>query len=72
MRKRLVFNTLNFIQKIKIGGAPEYLTEELKYVEKAQPYRLRNVKDFRIQRAATSAMQKSLYYKELNMENKII
>ena len=51
---------------------PEYLTEEFKYVEEAQPYRLRNVKDFRIQRTDTNAMQKSLYYKELNMENKII
>ena len=30
--KRLELNTLNFIQKMKIGEAPEYLTKQLKYV----------------------------------------
>ena len=30
--KILELNTLNFIQKIKIGKTPEYLTKQLKYV----------------------------------------
>ena len=54
--KRLELNALNFIQKIKIGEAPEYVTEQTKYVSEAQH-------DFRLQRADTSAMHKSLYYK---------
>ena len=58
-------------EKIKIEESPEYLTEQLKYVGEAQPYRLRNVNNFRPQRADTSAMLKSLYYKGLNMYNKM-
>ena len=56
---------------MKIVEAPEYLTEQLKFVGEAQPYRLRNSNNFRLQRADTSAMQKSLYYKGLNMYNKM-
>ena len=58
---------------MRILEAPEYLIELLKYVEEAQPYRLRNANNFRLQQAGTSAMQKSLYYKELNtsMYNKM-
>ena len=54
---------------MKIREAPVYLTEQLKYVGEAQPHRLRNANNFRLQRANTSAMQKS-YYKGLNMCNK--
>ena len=36
MRKRLELNMLNLIQKIQIR-APEYITEQLKYVGEAQP-----------------------------------
>ena len=32
VHKRSELNTLNFIQKMKIGEAPEYLTEQLKYL----------------------------------------
>ena len=39
---------------MKIGEAPECLTEQLKYVEES--YRLRNANNFRLQRADTSAM----------------
>ena len=53
VHKRSELNTLNFIQKMKIGEAPEYLTEQLKYVGKAQPYRLRKANNFRLQRADT-------------------
>ena len=49
VHKRLELNALNFIQKMKIKGAPEYLTEQLKYVREAQPYRLRNANNFRLQ-----------------------
>ena len=41
--------TIYFIQKMKIGDAPDYLTEQLSYVGEVQPYSLRNVMDFRIQ-----------------------
>ena len=35
VHKRLELNTLNFIQKIKIGEATEYLTKQFKYVGEA-------------------------------------
>ena len=50
--------------------APEYLTEKIKYGE-VQSYRLRSTNDFTLQRADTSAMQKSLHYRGLNMYNKM-
>ena len=49
IKERLQANTINFIRKMKIGDAPEYQTEQLRYVEEVQPYSLRNVMDFRIQ-----------------------
>ena len=63
VRKILELNTLNFIQKINIEEAPEYLTEQLEYVGE--------VHDFRLQQAYTSVMHKTLYYKGLNMYNKM-
>ena len=50
---------------MKIGDAPDYLTEQLRYVGEVQPYSLRNVMDFRIQQAK----RKSLFYKGLNLYN---
>ena len=52
---------------MKIGDAADYLTEQLRYVGEVQPYSLRNVIDFRIQQANTTAKQKSLLYKGLNL-----
>ena len=54
---------------MKIGYAPDYLTEQLCYVGEVQPYSLRNVMDFKIQQANTTARQKSLFYKGLNPSN---
>ena len=71
MRKRLEFGTLNFVKKNKIGEVLEYLTEHVKYIGEAQAYIMRNANDFRLQRADTSPMRKSLYYKELNIYNKM-
>lgn len=67
--QRLEFNTLNFIQKMKIGSAPEYLTEQLKYVGEVQPYQLRNAENFRLQRTTTTKMQRSLFHKGLKLYN---
>ena len=53
-------NALNFIQKIKVGEAPEYLTGQLNYVGETQPYRLINANNFRLQRADTNVMQKCI------------
>ena len=65
--KSLRVNTVYFIRKIKIGDAPDYPTEQVRYVDEVQPYSLRNVKDFRIQQANTTAKQKSLFHKGLNL-----
>lgn len=67
--QRLEFNTLNFIQKMKIGSAPEYLTQQLRFVGEVQPYQLRNAENFRLQRTTTTKMQRSLFYKGLQLYN---
>ena len=59
---RLEFNTLSFSQKIN---------KQLKCVKEALSYRPRNENDFMLQQMDKSAMQKSLYYKGLDMYNKI-
>ena len=51
------------------GDAPDYPTEQLRYVGEVQPYNLRNVMDFRIQEANTTTRQKSIFYKGLNLYN---
>ena len=45
--------------------------KQLQYVSEGQPYRLRNANDFRLRREDTSGMPKLLYYKGLNMYNKM-
>ena len=57
IRERLQVNAMYFIQKIKIGDAPDYLPEQLRYFGEVQPYSLRNVMDFRIHQASTAARQ---------------
>lgn len=69
IKQRLELSTISFIQKLKKGEAPEYLTEQITYVREAQPYQLRNSENFRIERVSTSAMQRSLFFKGLQLYN---
>lgn len=69
IKQRLQLNTICFIQKIKMGNAPECLLEQIRYVGDIQPYNLRNALDFRPQRADTNSMQKSLFSKGLKLYN---
>lgn len=69
VKQRLTLNTLKFIQKMKHGEAPEYLTEQIIYVREAQPYTLRNLNNFRIERVHSTAMQRNLFYKGLQLYN---
>ena len=69
IRQRLELNTLIFIYKMRRGDAPQYLCERLSYVGEVQPYNLRNAIDFRLQRARSSAVQKTLFYMGLYLFN---
>lgn len=69
IQQRLALNTLNFVQKMKMGNAPDYLIGQLNYVGEMQPYNLRNAEDFRLQRVTTTAMQRSLFFKGLKLYN---
>lgn len=71
IRQRLKLNTLKFIRKMRRNEAPEYLTEQIIYVKEAQPYQLRNMEHFRIARVSTTAMQRSLFYKGLQLYNSL-
>ena len=71
IRQKLQFNTCILIFKMKIGYAPEYLTQELSYVNEVQPYNLRNGDDFRINRVATNKMKRCLLYKGLQLFNQL-
>ena len=68
-KRKTTSKTIYFIRKMKIGDEPDYLTEQLRYVGEIQPYSLRNVMDFRFQQANTTAKQKSLFYKRINLYN---
>ena len=69
VKQRLQLNTVVFIQKMKMGCAPEYLTQQLRYIGEVQPYNLRNASDFRPSRADTNVKHKSLFSKGLNLYN---
>ena len=71
IKQRLSLNTLITIFKIKNGLAPRYLHQEIAYVGETQPYDLRNGDDFRIQRAITTKMQKSLFIVGLHLFNRL-
>ena len=68
IQQRLVLNTLQFIQKIKIGKSPTYLTEQLGYVRDVQLYHLRNTENFRLPMATTASMQRSLFSNYLTFQ----
>ena len=53
------------------GSAAEYLCDDLQYVGKTQPYRLRNASDFKIERVISTSQQKTIFYKGLILYNKI-
>ena len=56
-----------FVGKIKKGEAPKYLCEQVKYVGESQSYILRNANDFRILRVKSTQMQKTFFYKGLQL-----
>lgn len=71
IKQRLQLNTFTFIHKMKTGNAPEYLTEQLRYVNESQPYNLRNANDFRIHRAINNTTKRCLLYKGLQLFNQL-
>lgn len=71
IKQRLELNTLTFIKKMAKGDAPEYLCNQINYVANMQPYGLRNSNDFHILRVRTSHMQRSLFYKGLQLYNRM-
>lgn len=71
IKQRLALNTLKLIRKIKLGNAPDYLCEQIRYVGEVQPYSLRSADNFRLPRAATSSMQRSLFIKGFKLFNSL-
>lgn len=67
--QRLKLNTLVAIFKMKYGKAPKYLTENIMFVGDVQPYQLRNASDFRLQLHNTSAAQRTIFFKGLQLFN---
>lgn len=48
VKQRVKFLTMVFIQKIRYGNLPNYLSRKMKYVGESQHYNLRNNNDFRL------------------------
>lgn len=71
IKQRHEFNTIFFIHKLKMGIGPQYLKDRLVYVGDVQPYDLRNASNFRLERVTSSDMQKSLFFKGLQLYNRM-
>lgn len=71
IHQRMELNTLLLVFKIKYGRVPNYLRNNTSYVGDTQPYGLRNVGDFRLQRHYTTAAQHSFFYKGLRLFNSL-
>ena len=50
---------------------PQYIKDQIAYVGEMQPYHLRNNNNFRIERACKLAMQRSVFYKGLQLYNQL-
>ena len=61
------FNTIRFIRKFKQGDAPKYLCDQIYSVGHSQLYQLRKGYEFRIQRVRSTQVQKTLFYKSLQL-----
>lgn len=71
IRKRITFNALIFIFKIKHGMFPEYLTKSVSAVKQMQPYNLRHGSNFRLDKYQKAITQNSIMYKGLKMFNEL-
>ena len=71
IKQRLHLKTCIFIHKMKMGDAPQYLIEELTYVNEMQPYNLRNADNFRLNRVTTNAKKRCLFYNGLQLYNQL-
>lgn len=71
VRELLLFNTLTFIHKIKIGHAPQYLSNKIVYTSDIHQYNTRHRENFYIPRVLQGRSQNSLYFKGLNRYNEL-
>lgn len=69
VRELLLFNTLTFIHKIKIGQAPQYLLSKITYASEVHQYHTRHRENFYIPRVDQERSQNSLYFKGLSKYN---
>lgn len=71
VRELLLFNTLVFIHKIKIGQAPQYLLNKVTYTSEIHQYNTRHREHFYIPRVDQERSQNSLYFKGLSKYNSL-
>lgn len=71
VRQRINYQVLVFIFKMKYNLFPEYLSNNLSYIQEVQPYELRRGDDFRLQQWKSSRGQNQLMYNGLRLFNNL-
>ena len=71
IKQRVVYNSLTFIYKIKTGRTPQYLAEVCNLVSDVHNHGTRGASDFRLSRFIKATTQRSLYYRGLQIFNRL-
>jgi hypothetical protein len=71
IKQRIFYRTLQLVKKIKLGLVPDYIMRETVLASGVHDYPTRRRDDFRLKRCHSSAAMNSLFYKGLNVFNKM-
>lgn len=71
IKQRITYNAMLFVFKMKYKMVPEYLSNNLCYIQDVQPYSLRTNSNFRLQFFRDSRTQNMVMYKGLTFSNEL-
>lgn len=71
IKKKITFNALIFVFKVKHNMFPEYLRNAVPTVNQVQPYQLRHGSNFRLDKYRKAHTQNSIMYKGLKLFNSL-
>ena len=69
--QRIVYKSIVLIHKIKLGQAPEYLTDKLNGMREDHSYETRRKHEYKLPRYEKEKTKKTLLYKGIQEYNKI-
>lgn len=69
--QRIIFNSIVMVFKLKNGLVPNYICDEVLYVNNVHSVNVRNMNNFRLPKYKTDLTRKSIFYEGLKMYNEL-